>query len=434
MASDDRYVHVSPRDFINGPYINCPKCGKDSFGVLMVCERHYCRRCRECFYPRGHEQPAVYPLPELRKKIIYLDQFAISNMMHALNPETPAHQKGRIDPFWKTLFEKIDSLCKLQLMVCPDSDFHRHESMLSSFYQPLKTMYELLSQGVTFFDHDTIHRFQIIEQLHEWLGDHDFKKLTVHDVTHGNINAWRDRFMFSIGNFQIPGLVEEIRNAREQIIENIEPIFKRLQAETDRDFNHWFEEEKKGHATGLCERFDRILKRFAAASLGVGPFDPWDLTDFSTVTMLSIVKIIKCHGIEESEAYPKLFEFLRSGTFESAAHIKISAMLWAALARKAAAGRKRLPNRGFSTDVQMISALLPYCDAMFVDNECRGYLTEEPLCQLEYGTNVFSYNTKEAFMEYLDSIRSDASAAHIAKVHEVYGEDWEKPFTELYEN
>jgi hypothetical protein len=35
-------------------------------------------------------------------------------------------------------------------------------------------------------------------------------------------------------------------------------------------------------------------------------------------------------------------------------------------------------------------------------------------------------------MEYLDSIENAASEAHLKKVKEVYGEDWPKPFTEMY--
>jgi ADP-heptose:LPS heptosyltransferase len=130
-------------------YIACPKCCKSTFGVLMILKDHYCRRCRECFYPKGGQRAASFPLPELNKSVIYLDQFAISNML-ALNPGAKSGSQTRLDlPFWLTLFEKLDSLCKLQLIVCPDSDFHRHESMLSAFYPPLERMYELLSGGVS---------------------------------------------------------------------------------------------------------------------------------------------------------------------------------------------------------------------------------------------------------------------------------------------
>jgi hypothetical protein len=129
---------IDPKIFINPPYIKCPKCGKNSFGILGIYDNHYCRRCRECFYPKGDEPYVRYPLPKLKKKIIYIDQFAISNMMKALNPETKAYKKGTIKKFWLTLFEKLDKLSKLQLIVCPYSESHRYESLAAPFYNDLK--------------------------------------------------------------------------------------------------------------------------------------------------------------------------------------------------------------------------------------------------------------------------------------------------------
>lgn len=58
--------------------------------------------------------------------------------MKVLNPEMDAYKKGRTDEYWLRLFERLDSLCKLQLIICPDSEFHNNESMVTGFYQQLK--------------------------------------------------------------------------------------------------------------------------------------------------------------------------------------------------------------------------------------------------------------------------------------------------------
>ncbi len=138
-SSVSQQVVISPRDFIHEPYISCPFCGKESFGVLMVRSDSYLRRCAECFRPHGHERPAVYPLPPLNKKIIYIDQMGISNMMKALNPETRAGRSGPISRFWLDLFERLDVLAKLQLIVCPDSIFHEWESLAAPFFRSTLT-------------------------------------------------------------------------------------------------------------------------------------------------------------------------------------------------------------------------------------------------------------------------------------------------------
>ena len=75
------------------------------------------------------------------------------------------------------------------------------------------------------------------------------------------------------------------------------------------------------------------------------------------------------------------------------------------------------------SDVRMISSLLPYCDAMFVDRECHGLLANIPVSHRpNYGCRVFSLTNRDEFLEYLRAIESAASADHLAMVAEVYGD------------
>ena len=48
---------------------------------------------------------ASYPLPELKKKIIYLDQFVFSNIVKMLSAETPGHKRAKAEPLWRESFE-----------------------------------------------------------------------------------------------------------------------------------------------------------------------------------------------------------------------------------------------------------------------------------------------------------------------------------------
>ena len=76
---------LDPRNLISPPYRTCPKCSHGNFGVFIISGARYTRRCRDCWHT------AEFPLPKLRKKIIYLDQFVISNLMKLKNPATPGH-------------------------------------------------------------------------------------------------------------------------------------------------------------------------------------------------------------------------------------------------------------------------------------------------------------------------------------------------------
>lgn len=71
-------------------------------------------------------------------------------------------------------------------------------------------------------------------------------------------------------------------------------------------------------------------------------------------------------------------EFFRQNAFKDAPFVKISAGLYAVLAAKAAAGQKEPPNRGTISDISFISTLLPYCDAMFIDNKSRSLINDVP--------------------------------------------------------
>jgi hypothetical protein len=51
--------------------------------------------------------------------------------------------------------------------------------------------------------------------------------------------------------------------------------------------------------------------------------------------------------------------------------VKIQSLLYASLAMRAAGGQKELPNEGTNTDIETVAHLLPYCDAMLMDNGCR---------------------------------------------------------------
>ena len=426
--------------FINPPYVKCPKCGKDTFGVLMICSHHYYRRCATCYYPhpsRGEDGPA-YPLPELSKKIIYIDQFSISNMMKFLNPETKGHKRASADIFWGESFRQLDTLCKLQLVLCPDSDFHKHESLLAPYYKHLERMYELFSHGVSFRDHETIKLFQIIGQLRIWLGEIAKQDLDVHKIMRGEINSWQERFILSVGGHDSQALIDELRSNRESAYQHMEGVFKRWRTEKDKDFEFWFSEERRSEAGVILELYSRDLQNMAKAYFGVAPIDVGLLLPgFATRLVCGIKDRLKRKGVAgDDNLNKKLREFLMSELFEDTPYIRISSALYASMAQRAAHhGRKKPPGRGFYTDDQVISTLLPYCDAMFVDNECRGLLLEkEVVGKTGYKTRIFSLSNKEEFLGYLDDIKATASSGHIKAVEEVYGVDWAKPYWEIFRN
>lgn len=63
---EKKTITITPRMFLSKPFIICPKCGKEEFGVLMINSFSYVRRCAEC----RHDES--YPLPALSRKLFTL--------------------------------------------------------------------------------------------------------------------------------------------------------------------------------------------------------------------------------------------------------------------------------------------------------------------------------------------------------------------------
>lgn len=424
-------IKIDPKMFISPPYQKCPKCCQpDTFGTLMVNDDSFTRRCSSCWHTDS------IPLPELNKKVIYIDQFAISNMMKSLNTKTDANKKGRVDIFWRTLFEKLDRLCKLQLIICPDSNIHTEESLMTGYFEALKRMYELLSHGVSFENQETIKESQLYEHAFNWASGNSNKavSLNAHDVIYGKINAWQDRLIVSVNMNYQASWIEEIRKSRDFVYVEMFEVFKRWQSEKGKPFRYFFDNECKGFIQELIYNYVDYLKRWNDISQGNLKITFEDVFPPYSYNMIkAIQEALEKAEIHDEEIWSKTMEYLYSKSIRDIPFLKISAMFYAAIARKAAAGKKKPPGKGMANDINIISVILPYCDAVFIDKECHSYMKEKPLCdELNYDTKIFSLSNKNDFLEYLESIENNTSKDHFFWVRQVYGDNWDKPYTELY--
>jgi hypothetical protein len=411
-----------------GPFLACPKCSASEFGVLHVGGTRCQRRCRACWFT------AASPLPKLKKKIIYIDQFAFSNITKTLSPEVKGHERAASEPFWKELFETLGVVCHLQLVVCPDSKEHRHESLASSFYKELKHTYEHFSTGLSFQHSENIKRRQVAQLTQCWLKKEpltfDFDAET---VTHGRLHEWNDR-IFITTDVVLPGTVERLRTTRSRSHVGLQEVFAQWQQEK-KSFKEVFELEKGAYCQNLINIYqaeeERRNQMIELAMRGQMPSLD-DLLPSETNLMMTQL-LMTFEGTVKEQSVPALREFLRSRAINEAPFNVIAASMYASLAQKAAAGQKKPPNQGTAIDVNVVSMLLPYCDAMFVDNGCRALLRDIPSeYKLPYSCTVFSPNTGADFLRYLKEIRDSASVEHLKLIETVYGPDPLKPQQSIY--
>jgi hypothetical protein len=86
-----------------GPLEDCPHCSRGAcFGRCTIGRDDILYRCQYCLATDRKTLPIV------TKKVIYLDQFALSNMV-----------KQKSDPFWRDLHARLLDLAAKNLITCP---------------------------------------------------------------------------------------------------------------------------------------------------------------------------------------------------------------------------------------------------------------------------------------------------------------------------
>jgi hypothetical protein len=400
------------------------------FGVLSVSDIRCERRCRACLY-RG----TVY-LPEIRKKIVYLDQFVFSNFVKILDSDIDGHERAIADPFWKDLFEILGVVRHIQLVACPDSREHQHESLTSSFYKSLKHTYEHFSGGVSFEDSETIKLRQIARIAKCWL-----KKEAVtfdfdaESISSGKLHEWSGRIFITVDG-DLPGRAGELRRVRKAIHERLQQVFAQWQREK-KSFKEVFGAEKSAYRENLITGYvNQCLKRaqiHEQIRRGQMPSLEEIMPSMVETQMLSLQHLFRLNSADKKQSNETLRDFLRSGAIDEAPFNLISAAMYASLSRKSASGQKRMPNQGTANDVEILSTLLPYCDAMFMDKESSALWHDIPKSHaLPYPCRVFSKNTGAEFIRYLAEIRDSATPKHLALIEEVYGPDPLRPPKSIY--
>lgn len=413
-----------PRLLIAGPFQPCPRCGEVQLGTLSVRDNVHARRCRNCFH---HEEKR---LPPLAKKLIYLDQMVLSEIAKKLDPVW-REEKRHTDDFWLEAFYRLERLVKLQLIVCPDSPIHEVESsFLEPYESALRRLYKHLASGVILRFHHEVLMVQLHEAFDAWLADRDpdWGRVTREDVVRGRLDRWSDRLLLTVNMGHLPGEIENRRESRERAHEAFEELWERRASQSQRSFEDLIQEERRGVAEQALRSFMVHDQRWRAVTTGqedvshlmqLGPGWPVQLVSW-------LKRRLGERGVPPQDQLRRVAEFLYSEQALSAPENHLGALLHASLAWRAAHGQKSVPGRGTPNDIKFIAAYLPYCDAMFIDNEFAQLLREGPLAKTVSGfpVRIFSARSRDDFLAYLTELEEDADPAHVGLVRRTYGETW----------
>ena len=342
---------------------------------------------------------------------------------------------------------RIDRLGKKQLLVCPSSEFHDWESLPNQCFKELKRLYELLSYGVRWHDTEQVRTFLIMEAFRNWLsqGSPQASGFTTDDHLSGDRTAWTSHFYPVSHLRRVSELVEEVHQFRDSTADEFKEVFEQWQEDKDKVFDYWVQEKIQATARRYIRGFEKQIVHAAGAHadilrnqrVSIDNAADSLLPGHETDIMLQIRYTLVKQGVEENNWVSKAWEFLQSEHFTGLSFVRIGAMMWATVAYRAAhVGQKKPPNKGFYNDLSFVRTYLPYCDAMFLDKEVHGIMTDklmEPVAS-QYETRLFSLTKRDEFLAHLDELESSASVEHLELLDEVYGKAFLTPFTELYED
>lgn len=426
-----RQFVFDPRQMISGPWHTCPACGAEKLGTLSISDYGIERRCRGCLHSPPSER-----LPPVPKKVVYLDQFVFSEIAKALDPvwrEERPGGRGR----WLRLFDGLDRALKLQLIVCPESPVHEKESIVHRHYVVLRRLYRHFAAGTSFEFPTRVHAIQLGHALRSKLEERpvDFDSIDRSEVVHGPLDAWIPRIQIHV-DFPLYPDSDLLKRVRENSGRAFQESFERWRQER-RPFDDVYHEERLGHAQITLILFQKYATALQEVQRGIN-------TDMETIwnprmevaTLLGLSSLAEMYGIEPAQAVQFVGDFLESEDALTAPHNEISSLLMAGLCRQAASGQLKPPSQGMWNDMEIISAYLPFCDAMFLDRQCASLLADEPIKSYvdPFGTRIFSVRTGEEFLAYLTELEVAAGSEHTELVIRTYGEEWLRPFREILEH
>jgi len=192
---------------------DCPGCrGKNCFGNVSVLGDQVLRGCMHCKYSTNAW------LPEIRKKIVYLDQFFFSSAF-----------RGREERLLNAA-RRIRQLSDLQLLVIPFSSIHEDEThqwrgFSGKNKEELMDFIKATSGGHQFEPAYEVERNQVTKAFQTFLdgGPIEFK-VEERDAIEGNVHEWDDYFRIDVGFYFKD--IELIRSLKRQAVENLVSTFE----------------------------------------------------------------------------------------------------------------------------------------------------------------------------------------------------------------
>jgi len=294
--------------------------------------------------------------------------------------------------------------------------------------EPLRDTYEVFGHSISFKMYEVIKYKQILNRVDTLLADDaaTVPPVTSRDVLQSDPDIWFDRIRVSVKAFFPDGYLDSLKCWRDKTHIGISDLFENVwKKQPERSWEYWRDQEAKGWRTQFLRGYYQELQRVKEIQDGlripktIDDLMPGPIIGLFNELFAKFRAKVESHEVAEK----RISEFVISDEILDLPFVHIQSALNATMAKKAAS-QVKLPTQGFSTDVDSMSCLLPYCDAMFMDREIVGLwrdIQSSPSRRLPYDTKVFSMASKTEFLSYLDELEQAVPAEQRRYSDEVLG-------------
>jgi hypothetical protein len=391
------------------PFRKCPKCKKETFGTLSVGGTVVEKRCSECRYSHGEI------LPDLDKRVVYLDQFAVSELYKTKTktrrPGAPSEQ------FWQDCYALANRAYLRQQVVFPVSNLHSDETIVFHSPAELRLAHEMFGGETRFENSGTIAKLQEWEFAESYLrgdGPPDLS-FDVDDALSGDRNVWLPVYHTGVNSdysMFAPGLRKSKATAEDSLKQLAEGWVKNRST-----FDQILKYELSSYGSAMRYAVQEEVKRTYAAFASDDPSSVLDMS-FGLQNRYKELAALFARRAVPGKDVSTFLDW--RGNEQQPAH-KIFAYLMAALGWRVSSGQSPQLSAGILNDFTAIATYAPYVDAMFVDRQCASLLQQGRLrSELSYRARIFSMSNPREFLDYLVALGEAASSEVRLFAHELY--------------
>ncbi len=384
-----------------GQLESCPRCRQpESYGRCQVSKKGLVFRCNAC---RHFE---VKPLPAIRKKIIYVDQFALSKMV-----------KSKDDDFWADLYQRLTKLTANEVVTCPFSPVHVEESNFDFRHRDaLKTMYRKLAGDDEFRRAEDIEKRQLARSLHAFIGCTKSKATDLFDddAFDSSPHRWSEVFHLHLDFPYDDDLIDELRKAKESLHASMQSLRERWQANPVT-----FEEQVVAETLSFRSAIESYRQQ-----TGGDPDKYWWVTSPLHLDVVNwLARTVQTIDPDEQDPVSVLDRFVESDEFAETPCVYIQSRIWAKIAELVLNPRgSRKPRASDHYDAKVLAIYAPYCDAMLLDGGFREIAIDARVaCEKRFGVRIFSEQVRDKFIAYLDDLERSVPIDHYRTLADIYG-------------